>query len=105
MHRVRSLWSPSRALIAAGLIAGLMAAPLAQLTAQTKAGKVSKTGKAPTTTKGAPPAKAAASSKNAPLEKKGALPTVSKSDAKPVKLAKVDPQTAERTRLAAAKID
>jgi hypothetical protein len=68
---------------------------------QTKAGKNAKTGKTP-------PAKASASGK-APAakagEKKGNLPTVAKSDIKPVTIDKVDPKTAERATLAAAKID
>jgi hypothetical protein len=91
-------------MLAAAMIVVGMVVPWSELTAQTKSGKA-KSGKGPTMVKGAAPGKAASASKAAPAEKHGALPTVSKSDAKPLKLAKVDPQTAERTRLAAAKID
>jgi hypothetical protein len=87
----------------------LIAIPAADCWAQTKTGKGSKTGKGPATVKGAPFAKGSASkappSKTAPVEKHGALPSGEKSGARPIKIEKVDPQTAERTRLAAAKID
>ena len=103
MQRVRSMWSLSRAMIAAGLMAGLMAAPFAQSTAQTKAGKGSKTGESARDDQGRSASQSGGLIQGGAAEE--ALPTVSKSDARPVKLAKVDPQTAERTRLAAAKID
>src|SRR5438876_10751698 len=75
----------------------------ADLSAQTKAGKSAKSSKGPTMVKGIPSAKAAPATK--PAEKHGNLPSISKAAIKPLKLAKVDPQMAERTRLAAAKID
>jgi len=76
----------------------------APLSAQNKGPKTAKAGKGPTVVKGIPSAKAAPA-KTAPAEKHGNLPSISKASVKPLKLAKVDPQTAERARLAAAHID
>ena len=91
MHRVPLTLHALRTLIVAALATVLIATPFVETTAQTKTGKGAKTGKGPTTTKGTSAPKGPPSPKTAPAEKKSALPTVSKSDAKPVKVEKVDP--------------
>jgi hypothetical protein len=76
------------------------------------AGKAGKSSKGPQTSQGVAPGKASSgkggkSSKSAAksAEKKGNLPAAGRFDAKTLNVAKVDPQTLERNRLAAAKID
>src|SRR5262249_16635857 len=78
-------------------------APLDAQNSGPKTAKTAKAGKGPAMVKGIPSAKAAA--KTTPAEKHGNLPSISKASVKPLKLAKVDPQTAERAPQAAAHID
>jgi hypothetical protein len=108
--------------VVVGLLAGTWSRGTLAEPKSPKAGKAAKANGSPETAKGNSPGKAnsgkASSSKGGSAkkgksgksasksgDKKGNLPTAGRLDAKTLNVAKVDPQTQERNRLAAAKID